>query len=202
MFKYSPDTKSMRYRAGKLLEQLLELVGMRSLDAQFMFSYVIIFVLTAVIGAAVYLSDNTDASAINVAGAQRMLSQKMAKEVLLLSQDVGDRSGVTQTMNAFESAHQALLNGSAEYTLEQLSCNAEPVSAATGYRLVAKAGAAVADTAQGNEQHRWVDGIQSTGTAETAAANRALGNRSSAAADRDGPFFWPDGHVPSDQEPA
>jgi methyl-accepting chemotaxis protein len=114
MFKYSPDTKSMRYRVGKLLERLLELVGMRSLDAQFMFSYVIIFVLTAVIGAAVYLSDNTDASAINVAGAQRMLSQKMAKEVLLLSQDVGDRSGVTKTMNAFESAHQALLNGSAE----------------------------------------------------------------------------------------
>lgn len=69
MFKYSPDTKSMRYRAGKLLERLLELVGLRSLDAQFMFSYVIIFVLTAVIGAAVYFSDNTDASAINVAGA-------------------------------------------------------------------------------------------------------------------------------------
>ena len=112
MFKYSHDPKSIRFRTGKLLEQLLEVMGMRTLDSQFMFSYVVIFVLTALIGAAVYLSDNSDATAINVAGKQRMLSQKLAKEVLLLSQGVGEQNGVTQTMTAFETAHKALISGS------------------------------------------------------------------------------------------
>lgn len=47
MFKYTDPVHSFRYRAGKLIENLLSAFGMRSLDSQFLFSYVVIFVLTA-----------------------------------------------------------------------------------------------------------------------------------------------------------
>lgn len=114
MFKYIPDRRSVRYQIGKALEQGLEMVGLRSLDAQFMFSYVLIFVLTALIGVAVWLAGNDDATVINMAGKQRMLSQRLAKETLLLQQDVIPADLPRATMRDFEAAHRALLEGDAE----------------------------------------------------------------------------------------
>ncbi|GAA0693732.1 nitrate chemoreceptor McpN [Marinobacterium maritimum] len=111
MFKYLPDRNSIRYRIGKALEQVLEAIGLRSLDAQFMFSYILIFVLTAVIGVAVWMAGSDDATAINVAGKQRMLSQRLAKETLLLQQGVVQPDLPRATMNSFETAHRALLDG-------------------------------------------------------------------------------------------
>ncbi len=114
MFKYIPDRKSIRYRIGKTLEQMLEMMGLRTLDAQFMFSYVLIFVLTAAIGVAVWMAGSDDATAINVAGKQRMLSQRLAKETLLLQQGVVQASLPRATIDSFEAAHRALLDGDAE----------------------------------------------------------------------------------------
>ncbi len=47
MLKYTDRKHSFRYRVGKLIEQLLSSFGMRSLDAQFLFSYVVMFLLTS-----------------------------------------------------------------------------------------------------------------------------------------------------------
>ena len=47
MFKYNDRKHSFRYRTGKFIEDLLSLCGMRSLDAQFLFSYVVMFLLTS-----------------------------------------------------------------------------------------------------------------------------------------------------------
>ncbi len=111
MFKYLPDKNSIRYRIGKALEQVLEALGMRSMDAQFMFSYVLIFVLTALIGVSVWMAGSDDATAINVAGKQRMLSQRLAKETLLLQQGVVQAELPRVTIRSFETAHRALLDG-------------------------------------------------------------------------------------------
>lgn len=46
MFKYNDRKHSFRYRTGKLIENLLSIGGMRSLDSQFLFSYVVMFLLT------------------------------------------------------------------------------------------------------------------------------------------------------------
>ncbi|MBV0932887.1 methyl-accepting chemotaxis protein [Marinobacterium weihaiense] len=114
MFKYSLDKHSLRYKTGRILEQTLEAIGLRSLDAQFMFSYVLIFVLTALIGASVWMAGSDDATSINVAGKQRMLSQRLAKETLLLQQGAVGPELPRATIQSFEAAHQALLNGNAE----------------------------------------------------------------------------------------
>lgn len=112
MFKNSLDKSSIRYRIGRALEQLLESVGLRSLDAQFMFSYVLIFVLTALIGVSVWMTGGDDATTVNVAGKQRMLSQRLAKETLLLQQGAVQADLPRATMRSFEAAHRALLDGS------------------------------------------------------------------------------------------
>jgi len=121
MFKYAPDKKSLRYRSGKLLERLFDLLGLHSLDSQLMLSHVIVIVLTAGVGGAVYFSGNLEAPTVDMADTQRMLSQKVAKEVLLLSRGVGEQAGVIETMNAFERAHQALLNDAAGRGIEAVA---------------------------------------------------------------------------------
>lgn len=47
MFKYNDRQHSFRYRTGKLIEGVLSGFGMKSLDSQFLFSYVVMFILTA-----------------------------------------------------------------------------------------------------------------------------------------------------------
>ncbi len=121
MFKYSPDKSSIRFRIGKALEKSLEMIGMRTLDAQFMFSYILIFVLTALIGVSVWMTGSDDATAINVAGKQRMLSQRLAKETLLLQQGAADAGLAQATIRAFESAHQALLSGNEQMGIKAAS---------------------------------------------------------------------------------
>lgn len=114
MFKYAPDTRSVRYRIGTALEKSLEMIGLRSLDAQFMFSYILIFTLTALIGVAIWMTGSDDATSINVAGKQRMLSQRLAKETLLQQQGAVEADLARATIRAFETAHRALLDGNTE----------------------------------------------------------------------------------------
>ncbi len=121
MFKYTPDKRSIRFRIGKALEKSLEMIGMRTLDAQFMFSYILIFVLTALIGVSVWMTGSDDATAINVAGKQRMLSQRLAKETLLIQQGVVDTGLAQATIRSFETAHRALLNGNADLGIKAAS---------------------------------------------------------------------------------
>jgi methyl-accepting chemotaxis protein len=87
---------------------------MRSINSQFLFSYALIFfcALTSVV--TIYLSIGADSNAINVAGRQRMLSQRLAKEAMLVGQQAESRAVMDKTITLFESSHQALIKGDPE----------------------------------------------------------------------------------------
>ena len=97
-----------------LIDTLLHRLGLKTLGHQFLFSYALMFLLALLSCAALYLSLSVSAETINVAGAQRMLSQKMSKEALLLHSGVIERSLMEGTMAQFERSHQDLLNGNPE----------------------------------------------------------------------------------------
>ncbi|WP_277052998.1 type IV pili methyl-accepting chemotaxis transducer N-terminal domain-containing protein [Zestomonas thermotolerans] len=97
-----------------LIDSLLHRLGLRTLEHQFLFSYALMFLLALLACVALYLSLSVSPETINVAGAQRMLSQKMSKEALLLHHGVIDRSVLEATMEQFELSHLDLLNGNRE----------------------------------------------------------------------------------------
>ncbi|HLV18041.1 MAG TPA: methyl-accepting chemotaxis protein [Pseudomonas sp.] len=102
-----------------LIDSLLHRLGLKTLEHQFLFSYALMFLLALVASGALYLSLSVSPETINVAGAQRMLSQKMSKEALLLHSGVIDRSLMEATMAQFERSHQDLLNGNAERNISR-----------------------------------------------------------------------------------
>ncbi len=75
--------------------------------------------LTAI--TSIWLSMDSGAATINLAGKQRMLSQRAAKEVLLVSQGVGEREKVDNTIRAFEEAQRKLMQGDPAQGIEQVS---------------------------------------------------------------------------------
>lgn len=101
----------MRASITHLIRWLLSLLGMRSINSQFLFSYALIFLCALTSVVTIYLSIGADSNAINVAGRQRMLSQRLAKEALLVGQQAEDRIVVEKTIELFESSHQALMKG-------------------------------------------------------------------------------------------
>ena len=73
----------MRPRAfiSHAIQIVLRSIGVRKLDHQFLLSYALIFLCA--LGSASFLYFSTDAGeakSLNVAGAQRMLSQRVAKD--------------------------------------------------------------------------------------------------------------------------
>ena len=94
-----------------LFDRLLCAFGLRTLNQQFLFSYALMFGLAATASVALYLSMSVSPETINVAGAQRMLSQKMTKEALLLRDQVIPRATLEATMAQFDQAHRDLLGG-------------------------------------------------------------------------------------------
>jgi len=75
-----------------------------------------------------YVSAATDAGAtvpgatVNIAGRQRMLSQRMSKEVLLIALGVdpeANRQALNSTMALFETSHMGLLEGDSDLQLVQ-----------------------------------------------------------------------------------
>lgn len=104
----------MRKFVSDLIQAILRAIGIRSLDKQFLFSYTLIAVFASIVAGHLLYSFNDDATTINVAGAQRMLSQKAAKEALLAGAGLDNKENVSATMRQFEQAHQALLHGNKE----------------------------------------------------------------------------------------
>ncbi|MCG7980024.1 MAG: methyl-accepting chemotaxis protein [Candidatus Thiodiazotropha taylori] len=94
-----------------IIQSILRVFGLKSLDKQYFVSYILIFVFAAMTVVSLFTSLGSDATAINVAGRQRMLSQKVAKEALLAAQSIESRDTVNNTIALFESSHQNLLNG-------------------------------------------------------------------------------------------
>lgn len=97
--------------ASAFFDQLLRSIGLRTLNHQFLFSYALMFAMAFVASVALYLSLSVSPETINVAGAQRMLSQKMTKEALLIRQGQLDMATLEATMAQFDQAHRDLLSG-------------------------------------------------------------------------------------------
>ena len=95
-------------------DRLLCAIGLRTLNQQFLFSYALMFLLALAASVALYLNMAVSPETINVAGAQRMLSQKMTKEALLLREGAIERAALEATIQQFAQAHEALLKGSVE----------------------------------------------------------------------------------------
>jgi methyl-accepting chemotaxis protein len=95
----------------KTIDSTLRAFGCKTLNQQFLLSYAIIFVLAAASGVALYLSMAIDPNTINVAGRQRMLSQRIAKEAMLVEAEVAARSGLEKTIALFEKSHEAIVHG-------------------------------------------------------------------------------------------
>lgn len=105
----------------KIIILLLRSVGLKTLDKQFLFSYALIFVLASTAAVSLFFSMSVSPETINVAGAQRMLSQKLTKEALLIVQGVGDPKQLNTTKQAFANAHQDLLNGNPEKNISRIN---------------------------------------------------------------------------------
>jgi len=101
----------MRDLVAHLIGKGLRLIGIRTINGQFLFSYTLIFLFALASAVSLYMSLTTEASAINLAGRQRMLSQKVAKEALLVPQGVEEPEHVRATMALFEESHRRLLDG-------------------------------------------------------------------------------------------
>lgn len=98
----------------KTVDSVLRAVGCKTLNGQFLLSYGLIFILAAASAVMLYLSMAIDPQTINVAGRQRMLSQKMAKEVMLVGARVEQEAVLRKTMALFESSHGKIINGDPE----------------------------------------------------------------------------------------
>src|SRR5690606_23943363 len=94
------------------IQTLLRGIGLRTINLQFFFSYSLIFLCAAITAGVLFLSSK-DAAQLDMAGAQRMLSQKMIKEALLAAQGVGNPGEVEKTVQRFETSHRLLLQGDA-----------------------------------------------------------------------------------------
>ena len=77
-----------------IVHRLLNILGLKTINSQFLFSYLLIFVLALVSTITLYFSLESSADAINTAGRQRMLSQRLIKEALLVGQNVADQGYV------------------------------------------------------------------------------------------------------------
>ena len=101
----------MRQMIADFVQIVLRSVGLRTINRQYLASYSLIFLFAAAVAVSLYSSLGGDVTNINVAGRQRMLSQKMAKEALLVAQGGASRQALDQSIKLFEDSQRGLLNG-------------------------------------------------------------------------------------------
>lgn len=101
----------MQQRISIFIDSILRLIGCKTINAQFMLSYLLIFILAATAAVSLYMSMAINPETINVAGRQRMLSQRLAKEVLLQSEGIDIAEEVQKTISLYEQSHQKILHG-------------------------------------------------------------------------------------------
>ncbi len=101
----------MRQTIAHFIQRTLAACGIRTLNGQYLFSSVLIFLCAATVAASLYLSLEDDAAAISLAGHQQTLSQKAALETLLAVQGNSGRESVLATLGEMEGAQRQLLEG-------------------------------------------------------------------------------------------
>ncbi len=94
-----------------LIQKTFQFVGLKTLKSQFFASFILIIICSGFILGAQVFSVGSNADALNMAGRQRMLTQRLAKETLFVGEKVGLRSAMQKTIDLFESSHQMLLSG-------------------------------------------------------------------------------------------
>ncbi|MEH6825600.1 MAG: methyl-accepting chemotaxis protein [Motiliproteus sp.] len=104
----------MFLRIAVTLDAVLRALGLKKIDTQFLFSYSLIIVLAGTTVTSLYFSLSADAETINVAGRQRMLSQRLAKEALMVAQGVEQRAALEKTLSLFEHSHKKLISGDSQ----------------------------------------------------------------------------------------
>ncbi len=104
----------------KLIDSCLRAIGCKTLNQQFLLSYAIIFLMAASSGVALYLSMAIDPNTINVAGRQRMLSQRIAKEAMLVEAGIEQRAVLEKTISLFEKSHTAIINGDSSQNMKPI----------------------------------------------------------------------------------
>ncbi|WP_027328238.1 methyl-accepting chemotaxis protein [Marinimicrobium agarilyticum] len=101
----------MRNQLAYALNAFMRALGFKSINAQFSASFSLIILLALSASGVSYLSLSATAETVDVAGRQRMLIQRLAKEAMLTEQGALDASGLNATIELFEQSHQNLLNG-------------------------------------------------------------------------------------------
>lgn len=104
----------MRYMLAYALNNVMRTLGICSIGRQFTLAFIVIIACTMVSVVSLYLTMQASADTVNIAGRQRMLSQRLAKEAMLVVQNVVDRKALNETIELFESSHRMLLYGNAE----------------------------------------------------------------------------------------
>lgn len=102
-------------------QNVLRFFGFKTVKSQFTLSYFLIFLLTAISGFSLYVSMDINPQTINMAGKQRMLSQKIAKEALLVASGVEDKAQLDKTVSLFETSHYQILNGDAVLNMSPIT---------------------------------------------------------------------------------
>jgi methyl-accepting chemotaxis protein len=97
---------------GYAIQALMERLGLRTIRRQFQFSFILTILFAFISGGVIWLNMSSSADAINVAGRQRMLSQRVAQEALLVKEGAAEPAQVRKTVELFERSHAALLEGS------------------------------------------------------------------------------------------
>jgi methyl-accepting chemotaxis protein len=112
------EQNSFRWFIATVVQKILRSVGLKTIDKQFLFSYILIFIFACISAVSLYINMDASADSINLAGAQRMISQRVAKEVLLVGQGVEERSTVERSIARFEKVHAGLKHGDVELGIE------------------------------------------------------------------------------------
>ena len=96
---------------GTVIERTLYAVGIKRIRTQLLTLNILLvgFGLLAIVS--IYMGQANDASVINEAGRQRMLSQRMAKKAVMVAQGIERPAVVEQTMETFERTLRRLQQG-------------------------------------------------------------------------------------------
>lgn len=95
----------------KVIRTTFKMMGLKSIHSQLLTLNIILVLSGFSAMAVIYNGMHGDATTINIAGRQRMLSQRVAKEVLLVQFGMEKSTTVNQTLELFESSMQMLLIG-------------------------------------------------------------------------------------------